>query len=402
MSGISQSPLRIGVAGLGRAFTLMGQTFANDSRVRLVDAFDPNELARKQFERDFSVACSGDFSTLCTNPQVDVIYIATPHQLHVAHAQQALAAGKHILVEKPMALDVAGCTAMIEAADAAKRVLLVGHSHSFNTPVLKTQRRIASGAWGAVKMIQAFNYTDFLYRPRRPEELDASQGGGVIYSQAAHQIDIVRLLGGGLVSQVFAQTSAWDASRGFKGTAVEGAYMAQLRFESGVTAQLCYSGYAHFDSDVWMGERGELGASTQGRQFATARQRLMGLSRAEEAQLKSLRAYGSATAPNPNAAQEQQSHQHFGPLIISCEHASLRPTPLGLHVDSDVGTAFEPWQPPDWPRKEVVDELCMALVEGKPTLHQGRWARATVAVQSAIIESSRLHAVIQPAYQVAV
>ncbi len=50
-------------------------------------------------------------------------------------------------------------------------------------------------------MINALNYTDFLYRPRRPEELDTAQGGGAMFSQAAHQVDIVRLLGGGRVAE---------------------------------------------------------------------------------------------------------------------------------------------------------------------------------------------------------
>ena len=46
-------------------------------------------------------------------------------------------------------------------------------------------------------MINAQYYTDFLYRPRRPEELDTARGGGAVFNQAAHQVDIVRLLGGG-------------------------------------------------------------------------------------------------------------------------------------------------------------------------------------------------------------
>ena len=81
-------------------------------------------------------------------------------------------------------------------------VLVVGHSHSFNAPILRTREIIESGAYGAPRMISALNFTDFLYRPRRPEELDTAQGGGVIFSQAAHQIDIVRLLGGGRVRSV--------------------------------------------------------------------------------------------------------------------------------------------------------------------------------------------------------
>ena len=56
-------------------------------------------------------------------------------------------------------------------------------------------------------MINMFAYGNFLYRPRRPEELDTAQGGGVIYNQAPHQIDIARLLGGGLVRSV--RASAW-------------------------------------------------------------------------------------------------------------------------------------------------------------------------------------------------
>ena len=59
-------------------------------------------------------------------------------------------------------------------------------------------------------MINAINYTDYLYRPRRPEELDTAQGGGAVFNQAAHQVDIVRLLGGGRVTSVRAATGAWD------------------------------------------------------------------------------------------------------------------------------------------------------------------------------------------------
>jgi len=103
-------------------------------------------------------------------------------------------------------------------------------------------------------MMTAQNFTDFLYRPRRPEELDTLVGGGVIHSQAAHQIDIVRLLGGGLVSSVRAHTGAWDSSR-----PTEGAYSALLGFEGGAFASCTYSGYGHYDTDALMDNIGELG-----------------------------------------------------------------------------------------------------------------------------------------------
>ena len=69
-------------------------------------------------------------------------------------------------------------------------------------------------------MMTALNFTDFMYRPRRPDELDTARGGGAFPSQAAHQIDILRLLGGGQVTSVRAMTGAWDTDR------TEGAYSA--------------------------------------------------------------------------------------------------------------------------------------------------------------------------------
>ena len=89
---------------------------------------------------------------------------------------------------------------MIDAAREAGVQLIVGHSHSFDLPILPTRELIASGAFGAVRMITALNFTDFLYRPRRPEELDTESGGGAVFNQAAHQVDIVRLLAGGKVA----------------------------------------------------------------------------------------------------------------------------------------------------------------------------------------------------------
>src|SRR6185312_12499606 len=98
------------------------------------------------------------------------------------------------------------------------------------------------------------NYTDFLYRPRRPEELDTSQGGGALFNQAPHQVDIVRLLGGGRVKSTRAQAGRWDITR-----PTEGAYSALMTFESGAFASLTYSGYGHFDSDEFQGWIGEMG-----------------------------------------------------------------------------------------------------------------------------------------------
>src|SRR6186713_2197409 len=184
---MSRPPLRVGVAGLGRAFTLMLPTFRADPRVRLVAAADPLPAARAQFERDFGGRVYADVEALAADDGIDVVYVSTPHGLHAAHACAALARGRHVLVEKPMAVSLEDCTAMIDAARAAQRHLVVGHSHSFDSPYLHAHALATSGAFGAVRMLHATYFTDYMYRARRPEEMRTDDGGGVLFSQAAHQ-----------------------------------------------------------------------------------------------------------------------------------------------------------------------------------------------------------------------
>lgn len=379
---MSESPIRVGVIGLGRAFTLMLPTFQRDARVTLVAACDPMAVGRDQFVHDFAGRVYERADALCADADVEMVYIASPHQCHAEHAALAAAAGKHVLLEKPMAITLAECTAMIANMRAAKRALIVGHSHSFDGPVRKAREIIDSGVVGDVRMIQALNYSDFLFRPRRPEELRTVDGGGVIHSQAAHQIDIVRLLGGGMLRSVRAHTGQWDATR-----PTEGAYSALLKFEDGAFASLTYSGYGHFDSDHWMDWTGELGVKKDARSYGTARKRHATFASAtEEIQAKAARNYGGSNNP---PAPERTSHQHFGPIIVCCEHGDLRLTPDGVWVYADAECYFDPVPLTDVPRREVIDEIWATLRDGKPAAHDGAWARATTEVSLAILESAR-------------
>ena len=389
--------LNIGVVGLGRAFTLMLPTFVHDSRIQLVGATDPIAAARAQFEKDFRAPAYDSVEALCANPAVEIVYIASPHQFHADHVCLAASMGKHVLVEKPMALTLDECTRMMDAAISAGVHLIVGHSHSFNAPIKRTRELINSGAYGAVKMITAMNFTDFLYRPRRPEELDTAAGGGVIHSQATHQIDIVRLLGGGLVRSVQAHTGAWDAAR-----PTEGAYSALLTFESGAFASATYSGYGHYDSDELLGNIGEMGQAKNLQDHGAARKRLALATGADnEAQLKAARNYGGSLYLGNTALPEGLAHQHFGNVIVSCEKADLRPTPSGIEIHTDARRIFEPLAAPAIPRVEVIDELYRAVFENQPPVHSGAWARATTEVCLAILESSRDHSASSMHHQVA-
>lgn len=389
-------PLRIGIAGLGRAFTLMLPTFRADPRVRLVAAADPLPAARAQFERDFGGPVYAEVEALCAQDGIDAIYVATPHGLHAAHAAAALRAGKHVLVEKPMAVSLADCTTMIDAARAARRHLVVGHSHSFDGPYLHARKLVASGAYGAVRMLHATYYTDYMYRARRPEEMRTEDGGGVLFSQAAHQMDVVRLLGGGRVTGVRAHTGNWDPSR-----PTEGAYSALLSFADGAFASLTYSGYAHYDGDELMDGIGEMGTAKSPADYGATRRRLRDArDAAAESALKAARNYGGERYAPPVPAVPAH-HQHFGQVIVSCERADLRPTPDGVMIYTDDERRFEPVPVPAVPRAEVIDELWSALVDDVPPLHSGEWARATLEACLAMLESARTGRDASLRYQVA-
>lgn len=359
-------------------------TFVQDPRVQLIAACDPRQEARAQFARDFAAPVYADIDALARDPSVEAIYVASPHQFHAEQTRIAARHGKHVLVEKPMALTLAECDAMIADCRAAGVQLIVGHCHSFDAPYLKVRDIIASGAVGPVRMIHALNYTDFLYRPRRPEELQTEAGGGVVFSQAAHQVDIVRMLAGSPVTRVHAATGAWDTKR-----PTEGAYAALLRFDNGTFANLTYSGYGHFDSDEWCGWTSEMGTPKRPEHYGLARRRLATTTDAvEEARLKTASNYGGESYVQSTNANPPH-HQHFGPILVSCDRADLRATPDGVWLYADERREHLPLLPPAVPRYEVIDELDAAVVGNVKPMHDGLWARGTLEVCLALLRSAR-------------
>jgi len=385
--------LRLGVIGLGRAFMLMLPGFRAHPDYALVAAADPDPQARARFASEFGAKVYEDDAALCRDPFVDAVYVATPHQFHAANVRTAARHGKHVLVEKPMALTLDDCGAMVEAGAAAGVSLVVGHSHSFDAPIRRAREIVASGEFGEVRMLHAFNFTDFLYRPRRPEELDPDAGGGAIFNQAPHQVDVARLLCGGRTKSVRAISGAWDAAR-----PVDAAYSAVLTFESGAAASLIYSGFGHFDSDEMMNWIGESGHAKDAARYGEARRALAAAP--EERALRRSRGYGAGGQSEP-AAVVQRAHPHFGPLLVFCEHADLRPMPDSIWIYGDRVRRQELLPPPEPPRREVLDAFYDAAILGRRPTQTGEWGLATMEVCLAIRQSAREGREIELSHQVA-
>jgi phthalate 4,5-cis-dihydrodiol dehydrogenase len=377
--------LQIGVVGLGMAGASMVPAIASHPKFRLVGAADRNADLRARFAEDHKCEAHNDAVELFRREDIDAVYIATPHQFHCEHAVQAMSAGKHVVVEKPMALNIDDCSAMIDAERRNNRTLIIGHTHGFDPAVIAMRKMIARGEFGRLSMIAMWNYTDFLYRPRRPEELDTAKGGGVLFNQVPHQVDVARALAGGPLRAVRAMTGILDPQR-----PTEGSCMAFLDFADGIAASLIYSGYDYFDSDemhAWIGEGGQEKKANHG----SARRSLKAFSTQDaESQARAER-YGYGSGIFAGAGGSRRHQPHFGVLIASCEKADLRPSTDGIAIYTESGMreiAIEPSLSRPG-RSEVLDELYAAVVHGVRPVHDGAFGKGTVEACLAIKESAR-------------
>jgi phthalate 4,5-cis-dihydrodiol dehydrogenase len=229
----SESAIRIGVIGLGMAGAAMIPAIEAHPDFTLAGAADLDPELRARFVRDHACDINSSATELISRDDIDAVYIATPHQLHREHVVLAAENGKHAIVEKPMALSLEDCDEMIAASSLNGISLVVGHTHSFDPAIRIMSELIASGEFGRLSMIAMWNYTDFIYRPRRPEELDTSRGGGILFNQIPHQVDIARLLARSEVRRVRAMADILDGRR-----PTEGSCMAMLSFADGAAASL--------------------------------------------------------------------------------------------------------------------------------------------------------------------
>jgi phthalate 4,5-cis-dihydrodiol dehydrogenase len=368
------SQLRVGVVGVGAAGAEI-QAVLRHPNLALAAVADVDQQLLEEAGRRLGVPGFASAEQLFERRDVDAVFIGTPTHLHAEHALRAIDSGKHVITAKPMALDLAGAERVVAAAERRGVRLMVGHSQSYEPAIAAMRRIVQSGELGPLGMINSWYFTDWIYRGRQPAELDSSQGGGVVYRQGAHQFDILRLLGGGLVRSVRAMAGRWDAGR-----PVEGAYAAFLEFEDGAAATAVFNGYDHFRTTELGFPIGEGGADVSAEPYGTARAALTSAGGEGELELKKRR----------RARDSARRHQAFyGLTIVSCRRGDIRQSPDGLLVYADGGLREEPLPAGVTGRDVMMDELYQAVAHDREPSHDGRWGMATLELQLAVLRSSR-------------
>lgn len=151
---------RLGVIGLGEGRSILSAAIQSD-RWELVNVCDISEEACKMRAAEFGLTrYTQHYEDLLSDPEIDVIAIYTPDQLHGRHIKQALDAGKHVIVTKPMLTSLNEAQELINAAETSGKRLFVGQSSRFFEPMLHQRRDYLAGRHGEIDTVETSYISD--------------------------------------------------------------------------------------------------------------------------------------------------------------------------------------------------------------------------------------------------
>ena len=399
-AGAPVKQLNLAMIGVGVGGAEMLPAMEAMEEINLMAGADIVETTRKRFvERYPNARAYASAEELVKDPEVEAVWISSPNRFHAEHAILAAEHGKHVVVEKPMALNLEQAEKMVEAARANGVKLLAGHTRSYTVPVRAMRRIVNSGRLGKLQAINVWAYSDWMLRPRSADELDLAQGGGIPYRQGPHQIDTIRVLGGGKLRSVRASTGQWMPER-----PIPGYYSAYLEFEDGTPVTMVHNGYGYFlgaELVPW----GESKQRYNVEERVAVRKAMRAGTRDENADKQDLRIGGQAEQEIFRTERKNPwVPEDMGMVIVSCERGDIRHSKWGLYVYDDEGIQeFDlAMEGGVIGRRAELEELYNGVVLGKPIYHDGTWGMATLEVCLAVMESANQHKEIQLTHQVAV
>jgi predicted dehydrogenase len=236
---LSERRLRYAIVGAGVMGRVHAQSLATlHGDVELVGVADTNRELAERCADEVGAPAFEDYQALLDTRSPDVVVVATPHLSHAAVSIDCLERGAHVIVEKPMAIDVAEADAMLLAARLAARQLVVDLQYRFVPAVEAAKELIDAGCVGRViraTCVESTMRSAAYYKSAPWRGTWAGEGGGVLVNQAPHPLDLLCYLGGP-ASRVVAWTETISHAIECEDTVI-----AQVMFEAGGVAQLAFS-----------------------------------------------------------------------------------------------------------------------------------------------------------------
>jgi len=230
--------LRWGILGSGRIAHRLATTLRPSTTGVLVAIGSRTPAGARKFAEEFGVPhAHGSYDELLANPEVDVVYIATPHPGHAAWAIRCAEAGKHILCEKPLTMNARDTAAVIAAAQARDVFLLEAFMYRCHPLTALWSKLIRDGAIGELKAIQA---SLSFHRECPPEHrlLNPALGGGGILDVGGYPASLARLAAGAAIGLPFAEPLHLSASAHIGPTGVDEYASAILQFPGDILADV--------------------------------------------------------------------------------------------------------------------------------------------------------------------
>jgi len=191
MTTKSQITVNAAIVGLGRWGNTLGEAIEKTAKLNLVSCFTRSEEKRRSFAKKFACDSEQSYARLLARDDIDAIIITAPNHEHRPLTEAAAASGKHVFVEKPIALEISEAKAMIESCEGAGVKLAVGASSRFLRGHRICRKLIDEGTLGNIALVEA-NYSNergLHYTPDNWQWYAQGSPGGPLMQVAIHQID---------------------------------------------------------------------------------------------------------------------------------------------------------------------------------------------------------------------
>ncbi len=222
---------RIALIGLGMAVTPHARSLIDlADRVEVAAAFSPSEMRRKAFGEKFPFPLRDRLDAILADESIDTVAILTPPNTHLDLVRQCAAAGKHILLEKPLEVSTDRAAALVAAAETAGVTLAVMLQHRFRPAGMKLRAMLHAGELGT---IVGCSTVIRLWRPQSYYDVEgrgtmARDGGGVLITQGIHTLDLMLSLAGPV-----AEVRGYATTSGVHRMETEDMVVAAVRYQNG-------------------------------------------------------------------------------------------------------------------------------------------------------------------------
>ena len=223
---MSAGQVRLGILGAGIIANTFMEATPDVPNLTVCTICDNAPGKARALAEPLDIAWSSDYRAVLADDEIDAVYIALPHHLHEEATIAAAQAGKHILLEKPMANSLDEADRMLAAQARAGVKLMLGFTHRFHSELETAKRLIEAGELGRLTMALDVMTTggripDWFWQKEQA-------GGGVLHVDGAHSFDRLRWLMGTEIAEVFAYAETFDRRK-----TVEDSVVVAIRFEGG-------------------------------------------------------------------------------------------------------------------------------------------------------------------------